>query len=84
MSMVGQSESGDIFVSELKAKELELKITESSILLSLFQWESKYVDLITICALSFCKQIKISSDLLCPTPPIIQENRVAVGMFVSV
>ena len=35
MSMVGQSESADIFVSELKAKEL--MITELSVLLSLFQ-----------------------------------------------
>ena len=39
MSMVGQSESNDIFVSELKAKELI--ITGSSVLLSLFQWENK-------------------------------------------
>ena len=31
MSMVGQNESGDIFVSELKAKEL--RITGSSVLL---------------------------------------------------
>ena len=39
MSIVGQSESDDIFVSELKAKEL--MITGSSVLLSLFQWENK-------------------------------------------
>ena len=39
MSMVGQSESDDIFVSELKAKEL--MITGLSVLLSLFQWENK-------------------------------------------
>ena len=39
MRMVGQSESADIFVSELKAKEL--MITRSSVLLSLFQWENK-------------------------------------------
>ena len=39
MSIVGQSESADIFVSEVKAKEL--MITGSSVLLSLFQWENK-------------------------------------------
>ena len=44
--MVGQRESGDIFVSVLKAKELI--ITGSSVLLSLFQWENKNVDLITM------------------------------------
>ena len=36
MSMAGQSESDNIFVSGVKAKELE--ITGSSILLFLFQW----------------------------------------------
>ena len=46
MSMVRQSESDDIIVSELKAKEL--MITGSSVLLSLFQWENKNVDLITM------------------------------------
>ena len=50
MSMVGQSESDDI-VSELKAKEL--MITGSSVLLFLFQWENKNVDLITIGSLIF-------------------------------
>ena len=49
--MVGQSESDDIFVSELKAKELI--ITGSSVLLSLFQWENKNVDLITNSSLIF-------------------------------
>ena len=39
MSMVGQSEPDDIFVSELKSKELI--ITGSSVLLSLFQSENK-------------------------------------------
>ena len=63
--MVGQSESDDIFVSELKAKEL--MITASSVLLSLFQWENKNVDLITMGSLSFGIQINISSDMLCPT-----------------
>ena len=65
MSMVGQSESDDIFVSELKAKELI--ITGSSVLLSLFQWENKNVDLITMSSLLFGIQIKILSGLLCPT-----------------
>ena len=57
-SMVGQSESDDTFVSELKAKELT--ITVSSVLLFLFQWEHHG-------SLIFGIQIKISSDLLCPT-----------------
>ena len=65
MSMVGQSESDDIFVSELKAKKLT--ITWSSVLLFLFQWENKHVGLITMGFLIFGIQIKISSDLLCPT-----------------
>ena len=65
MSMVGQSASDDTFVSELKAKEL--MITGSSVLISLFQWENKNVDLITMGSLSFGIQINISSDLLCPT-----------------
>ena len=42
---VGQSES-DIFVSELKANEHT--IMGSSVLLFLFQWDSKNVDLITM------------------------------------
>ena len=58
ISMVGQSES-DIFVPELKAKELT--IAGSSVLPSLFQWENKNVDLITIDGFShFSKQIKIT------------------------
>ena len=57
MSMVGQSESDDIFVSELKAKELTM--TGSSVLLFLFQWENKHVDLITMGFLIFGIQIKI-------------------------
>ena len=67
MSKVGQSESDDIFVSELKAKKLMM--TGSSVLLSLFHWENKNVDLITMGYLIFGLQIKISSDLLCPIPP---------------
>ena len=39
MSMVGQSESDDIFVSELKANYL--MVTGSPVLLSLFQWKIK-------------------------------------------
>ena len=54
---MGQSESDDIFVSELKAKELMVIGT----------WESKNVDLIITGSLIFRIQIKISSDLLCPT-----------------
>ena len=64
--MVGQSESDDIFVSELKAKDQELIITGSSVLLSLFQWENKNVDLITMSSLIFGTQ-KILSGLLCTT-----------------
>ena len=63
--MVGQSESNDTFVSELKAKEL--MVTRSSVLLLLFQWENKNVDLITMGSLIFSIYIKILSDLLCPT-----------------
>ena len=63
--MVRQNESDDTFVSELKAKELT--ITGSSVLLFLFQWENKHVDLITMGFLIFGIQIKISGDLLCPT-----------------
>ena len=37
--MVGQNESADIFVSELKAKKL--KITGLSVLFSILQWENK-------------------------------------------
>ena len=66
-----QSELDDIFVSELKAKEL--MITGSSVLLSLFQWENKNVDLITMGYLSFGIQINISNDLLCPIPPYLKD-----------
>ena len=54
---MGQSESDDIFVSELKAKELMVTGT----------CESNNVDLIMIGFLIFSIQIKISNDLLCPT-----------------
>ena len=43
---MGENESDDIYVSEPKAKEL--MITGSLVLLFLFQWENKYVDLITM------------------------------------
>ena len=66
MSMVEQSES-NFFVPELKAKEIT--IAGSSVLPFLFQWKNKNVDLITMGSLIFGKQIKISSDLLCPTLP---------------
>ena len=36
------------------------------VLLSLFQWENKNVDLITFGLLIFSIQIQISSDLFCP------------------
>ena len=58
MSIMGQSESDDIFVSDM--------VTGSSVLLSLFQWENKNVDLIILGLLIFSIQIQISSDLLCP------------------
>ena len=71
MSMVGQSESVDIFVSELKANELTM--TGLSVLLFLFQWENKHVDLITMGFLIFGIQVKISTLSHCthfaPTPP---------------
>ena len=69
MSMVGQSESDDTFVSELKAKELTIR--RSSVLLFLFQCKNKNVDLTTMGSLIFSIQIKISSYLLFPTIPIL-------------
>ena len=79
ISMVGQSES-DIFVPELKAKEFT--IAGSSVLPSLFQWENKNVDLVTIDgSLIFGKQIKISSDLLCPTILILPYPTLNCLMF---
>ena len=39
-------------------------ITGSSVLLSLFQWKNKNVDIVTMGSLSFGIQIHISSDLL--------------------
>ena len=62
---MGQSESDDTFVSELKAKEL--MVTRSLVLLPLFQWKNKNVYLITMGSLIFGIHIKISSDMLCPT-----------------
>ena len=56
--MVGQSESDEIFVSGVKAKEL--MIIGSSLLLFLFQSENKNNDLITIGSLIFGIQIKMS------------------------
>ena len=67
--MVGQSESDDIFVSGVKTKELI--ITELSVLPFLFQWENKKVYLVG--SLIFGIQIKIPSDLLCPTIRIFPE-----------
>ena len=62
MSVLGQSESDDTSVSELKAKEF--MVTGSSILLYLFQWEGGNVDLIPI-------HIKISVHLLSPAVLIL-------------
>ena len=42
-------------------------VTRSPVLLSLFQWENKNVDFITLGLLIFSVQIQISGDLLCPT-----------------
>ena len=58
VSMVGQSESDDIFVAELKVKELKMT---GFFLLLLFQWQNKSVDLITMGSLIFGIQIKILS-----------------------
>ena len=62
---MGQSESDDIFVSGEKTNKL--MITGSSILLFLFQWENKNVDLFTMGYLILA--YKIPSDLICPTLP---------------
>ena len=64
MNMMGQSESDDIFVSGVKAKEL--MITGSSILLFLFQWKNRNVDL-SLNSLIFGIQNIIPSDRLFPT-----------------
>ena len=61
---MGQSESDDIFVSEMKAKEL--MITGLLILLFLIQWKNKNVDFFTMGSLIFGIHNKISIDLLCP------------------
>ena len=47
-------------------------VTWSPVLLSLFQWENKNVDLIALGSLIFNIQIQISSDLLCPIIPILR------------
>ena len=62
---VGQSESDEIFISGVKAKEL--MITGSSILLFLFQWKNKNMDLFPMGSVIFGIQKKIPSDLLFPT-----------------
>ena len=64
MSMVEKSESDDVFVSGVKAKES--MITGSSILPFLFQWKNKNADLFTIGSLIFGIQNKIPSNLLFP------------------
>ena len=65
MSMMGQTESDNVFVSGVKAKEFT--VTGSSILLFLFQWKNKNVDLFIMASLIFGIQNKIPSDLHCPT-----------------
>ena len=62
---VWQSGLDDGVVSGVKAKEFV--ITGSSILLFLFQWKNKNVDLFTMGYLTYGIQNKIPSDLLCPT-----------------
>ena len=51
MSMVGQSESDNNFVSGVKAKEL--MITGLSVLFFLFQWKNRNVDIFTMGSLIF-------------------------------
>ena len=55
----------DIFVCGVKAKEF--MITGLSVLLYLFHYKNKNVYLFTMGFLIFGIQIKIPSDLLCPT-----------------
>ena len=69
---MGQGESDDIFVCEVKAKEL--MIAGSSMLLFLFQWKNKNVDIFTMGSLIPGIQNKISSDLLYPTILILQHS----------
>ena len=76
MSIVGQSESDHIFASELKAKELTM--TGSLVLLFIFQWENKHVDLITMGFLIFGIQIKI---LLYPTIFILPHPTLTCFLF---
>ena len=64
MSIVGQSESDDVFVSCVTVKKL--MITGLSVLLSYSNWKIKKIDVITMGYLIFGRQIKIPSDLLCP------------------
>ena len=80
MSMVRQSKSDYIFVPELKAKELT--VTGSSVLSFLIQWENKNVDLITMGFLIFGKQIKNSSNLLCPTILILPHSTLSGPLIV--
>ena len=80
MSVVGQNKSDYIFVPELKAKELT--ITGSSVSPFLIQQENKSVDLITVGSLIFGKQIKISSNLLCPTILILPHSTLSGPLIV--
>ena len=81
MSMVGQSESNGVFVSGVTVKEL--MIIGSSVLLFLFQLKNKKVDLITVGSLIFGRQIKITSNLLCPTILILPHFPVGLLLLMS-
>ena len=63
---MGQIKSDGInFVSGVKAQEP--MITGSLVLVFLFQWDNKNHDFSKIYSLIFGIQIKMSSDMLCPT-----------------
>ena len=66
---MGQGESDDIFVCKVKAKELMI-----AMLLFLFQWKNKNVDIFTMGSLTSGIQNNIPSDLLYPTILILQHS----------
>ena len=57
-------------------------VTGLLVLLSLFQWENKNVDLITLGLLIFSIQIQISSDLLCPIILILPQPTLGPTTFI--
>ena len=77
--MVGQSESDDIFVYGVKAKEL--MITGPSVLFLPISLENKNVYLFTMGFLIFGIQIKILGDLLCPTILILPHPTLSIGIL---